>query len=295
MNKRQKKEMFIKNIFLTLGMTSIAILFLIMLFLFKEGLPILKFVSLKEFLFGRHWYPTFDPPDFGIYPLIVASFSVSILAVFIAVPLGVLSAVYISEIASHRLKEILKPAIELLAAMPSVVIGFFGMVVFAPFVQNLFGLSTGLNLINASLMLALMAVPTICSISEDAINAVPRELKEASLALGATQCETIFKVVIPASISGISTAVILGMARALGETMVVLMVAGGAAAIPKSIFSPVRPMTANIAAEMGEAPVGGSHYFALFAIGIVLFLTTAIFNLTAEYVANKNKLTKGVS
>jgi len=292
MNKQQKKELLIKNTFLILGLTSIVILFLIILFLFKEGLPIFKYISIKSFIFGKYWYPTFDPPDFGIFPLIIASFSVSILATLIAVPLGVLSAVYISEIANYRIKEMLKPTIELLAAMPSVVIGFFGMVFFAPFIQNLFDLSTGLNLLNASLMLALMAIPTICSISEDAINAVPIELKEASLALGSNHCETIFKVIIPAGMSGISTAIILGMARAIGETMVVLMVAGGAAALPKSIFSPVRPMTSNIAAEMGEAPVGGNHYYALFAIGIVLFITTLIFNLTADYIANRNKLLK---
>jgi phosphate transport system permease protein len=292
MNKRQKKELIMRSLFTTGGFTAIVILFLIIFFLFKEGIPIFNVVSIKNFLFGRKWYPTFDPPDFGIYPLIAGSITVSALATIIAVPLGVFSAVYISEIANYKIKEILKPIIELIAAMPSVVIGFFGMVVFAPLLQNIFDISTGLNMFNAGIMLSIMAVPTICSISEDALNSVPRELKEASLALGATKFETIYKVTIPAAFSGISTAIILGMARAIGETMVVLMVAGGAAVIPKNIFKAVRPMTANIAAEMGEAPVGSNHYHALFAIGIVLFFITMIFNLTADYISSKSKLQK---
>jgi phosphate transport system permease protein len=168
-----------------------------------------------------------------------------------------------------------------------VVIGFFGMVVVAPFLQELLNIPTGLNLFNAALMLAFMSIPTICSISEDAIFSVPTELKEASLALGATRWETIWRVIIPASISGICTAVILGMSRAIGETMVVLMVAGGAAMIPGSIFDPVRPMPASIAAEMAEAPFRGDHYYALFATGIVLFFFTLAFNMIAEYISNR--------
>ena len=179
--------------------------------------------------------------------------------------------------------------VELLAALPSVVIGFFGLVVVAPWLQDTFDIWIGQNLFNASLMLAFMSVPTICSISEDAIYSVPRELKEASLALGATHWQTIGRVILPASISGISTATILGMSRAIGETMVVLMVAGGAALIPTSIFDPVRPMPASIAAEMAEAPFRSDHYHALFAIGIVLFLFTLLFNIVADYIAEKHK------
>ena len=205
----------------------------------------------------------------------------------ISIPLGIMTAIYLAEIASPRLAEIVKPVVELLAALPSVVIGFFGMVLVAPWLQETFGLLTGLNLFNASLMLAFMSIPTICSISEDAIHSVPGALKEASLALGATHLETIFRVIVPASISGITTAVILGMSRAIGETMVVLMVAGGAALVPGSIFDPVRPMPASIAAEMAEAPVGSEHYYALFAIGIVLFLFTMAFNLIADYISNR--------
>jgi phosphate transport system permease protein len=283
------KERVIQSSFLSVALASILILTLIVVFLFKEGLPVFKLVSVKDFLFGQYWYPTSDPPEFGIFPLIVASVLVTFLSSAIAVPLGLLSAVYISEIASLRVKEILKPVIELLASLPSVVIGFFGMVVLAPFLQETLDVPTGLNLFNASLMLALMAIPTISSISEDAIHAVRRELREASLALGATQWETISRVVIPASLSGICTAVILGMSRAIGETMVVLMVAGGAAAIPTSLFDACRPMPASIAAEMAEAPFQGDHYYALFATGMVLFVMTLGFNLIADYVSNKYK------
>jgi phosphate transport system permease protein len=199
----------------------------------------------------------------------------------------VMTALYLAEVSSARIREWVKPIVELLAALPSVVIGFFGMVVVAPFLQEAFNVATGLNLFNASLMLAFMSIPTICSISEDAIFSVPKELKEASLALGATHWETIWRVTVPASISGISTAVILGMSRAIGETMVVLMVAGGAAMIPGSLFDPVRPMPASIAAEMAEAPFRGDHYYALFATGIILFLFTLIFNMVAEHVSHK--------
>lgn len=286
---RQTKEVIIRTTFLLIAAISILVLTMIMLFLFMEGLPIIKTVSPVQFLFGKHWYPTASPPDFGILPLVVASLAVTLLSAFISIPLGVMTAIYLAEIASARIREIIKPLIELLAALPSVVIGFFGMVVVAPFLQDYFDIATGLNLFNASLMLAFMSVPTICSVSEDAIYSVPAELKEASLALGATHWETIIRVVIPASISGISTAVILGMSRAIGETMVVLMVAGGAALIPTSIFKPVRPMPASIAAEMAEAPFRSDHYYALFAIGIVLFIFTFIFNLVADYIAQKHK------
>jgi phosphate transport system permease protein len=216
---------------------------------------------------------------------------VTLFSCLLAVPLGVLSAVYISEIAPASIKDIVKSIIELLAGLPSVVLGFFGMVVVAPFLQETFDLPTGLNIVNASVILAIMAIPTISSISEDALYAVPREFKEASYALGATKYETIVKIIVPAALSGISTAVILGMARAIGETMVGLMVAGGAAAIPESIFDSVRPMPASIAAEMGEAPFGSGHYHALFATGIVLFFMTLIFNIIADYISQKFKET----
>ena len=286
-NRRQTTEKSMQAIFFIIATASISILFLIMLFLFNEGLPIFKTVSVKDFIFGKYWYPTSDPADFGIFPLIVASLLVTGVSGVFSIPLGVMTAIYLSEIARPRVSEIVKPVVELLAALPSVVIGFFGMVLVAPFLQRVFDIPTGLNLFNASLMLAFMSIPTICSISEDAIHSVPIALREASVALGATQLQTIVRVVVPASISGISTAVILGLSRAVGETMVVLMVAGGAAMLPQSIFDPVRPMPASIAAEMAEAPVGGEHYYALFATGIVLFIFTMIFNIIADFIAQR--------
>jgi phosphate transport system permease protein len=286
---RQLKEIIIKNMFAVLAFLSVLLLGLIVVFLFREGIPLFQQTSVSKFIFGQAWYPTYDPPEYGIWPLIIGSLVVTFFACLIAVPLGVLSAVYISEIAPLSIKEVLKAIIELLAGLPSVVLGFFGMVIVAPWLQETFDLPTGLNIVNASVMLAIMAIPTIASISEDALYAVPREFKEASYALGATKYETIIKVIIPSALSGISTAVILGMARVMGETMVVLMVAGGAAAIPESIFDPVRPMPASIAAEMGEAPFGSGHYQALFATGIVLFIITLAFNLIADYISNKFK------
>jgi phosphate transport system permease protein len=280
-------ERGIRIFFFTVALASIITLSLILVFLFMEGVPIFSKVSLTHFLFGKYWYPTDDPPSFGILALISASISVTAVASAISIPLGVMTALYLAEVADPRLREWVKPIVELLAALPSVVIGFFGMVVVAPFLQQTFNLPTGLNLFNAALMLAFMSIPTICSLSEDAIFSVPGELKEASMALGATHWETIWRVIVPASISGISTAIILGMSRAIGETMVVLMVAGGAAMIPGSLFDPVRPMPASIAAEMAEAPFRGNHYYALFATGIVLFLFTLLFNLVADYISNK--------
>jgi phosphate transport system permease protein len=286
---RQRKERLIHSIFFGVSLASITSLFLIALFLFIEGVPIFKVVSVPNFLFGKAWYPTASPADFGIFTLIIASIAVTVLSSVVSIPLGVMTAIYLAEVASRRLREVVKPTVELLAALPSVVIGFFGMVVVAPFLQDTFNIPTGLNLFNASLMLAFMSVPTICSISEDAIYSVSKEIKEASLALGATHWQTIYRVIIPASLSGISTAIILGMSRAIGETMVVLMVAGGATRIPASIFDPVRPMPASIAAELEEAPFRSNHYHALFAIGIVLFLFTLIFNMIADHIAHKYK------
>ncbi len=288
---KQHKEIIIKGVFAFFAFASVLILTLIVVFLFREGIPIFKAISVTDFIFGKEWYPTYDPPSYGIWSLIIGSVAVTLFSCMIAVPLGVLSAVYISEIAPGSVKDVAKSVIELLAGLPSVVLGFFGMVVIAPFLQDTFDLPTGLNIVNASVILAIMAIPTISSISEDALYAVPQEFKEASYALGATKYETIIKVIIPAALSGISTAVILGMARAIGETMVGLMVAGGAAAIPESIFDSVRPMPASIAAEMGETPFGSGHYHALFATGMVLFFLTLIFNLIADYITQRFKET----
>jgi phosphate transport system permease protein len=286
---RESKEKKIRIFFLIMGFFCIFIMSMIIVFLFMEGFPIFREVKVSDFIFGKYWYPTYDPADFGILALIAGSLLVTVISGAIAVPLGLMTAIYIAEVANEKVSEIVKPVIELLASIPSVVIGFFGMVVMAPFLQKVFNISSGLNIFNASIMLAFMSVPTICSLSEDAIKAVPSSLKEASLGLGATHFETIIRVIIPSALSGISTSIILGMSRAMGETMVVLMVAGGAAIIPESLFDPARPMPASIAAEMGEAPVGSEHYHALFAIGFVLFLFTLMFNLMAAWISNRFK------
>ena len=290
----ERGDLTVRRIFLGLALVSLVIMALIMLFLFREGIglfwhtdPEQITVPIKNFLFGHEWYPTYEPPDFGIFPLIVGSLIVTAISSLIAVPLGVGCALYLGSVAKPRAREWIKPGIELLASLPSVVLGFIGMVVIAPILQEWFDIPTGLNLFNASMMLALMAIPTITSISEDALHNVPQEWVEASLALGATQWETLAKVQVPGALSGIGTAVILGMSRAMGETMVVLMVAGGAAQIPGGIFDSVRPLPGSIAAEMGEAPFGSPHYHALFAIGIVLFIVTLGFNLIAAYVSQR--------
>jgi len=287
---RKSEDAFAKIFFFVAASSCILVLTLIMVFLFVEGLPVFQFTSIPDFLFGLDWYPTDEDPAFGIFPLIVGTLAVTALSSAIAIPLGLMTAIYLAEIAGPKIRGVLKPTVEMLEALPSVVIGFFGMIVVAPMLQNMFdSVYTGLNLFNAAVMLAFMAVPTITSIAEDAIFSVSDELREASLALGATKWQTIARVVVPASLSGITTAVILGMARSIGETMVVLMVAGGAAMIPFSIFDPVRPMPASIAAEMAEAPFHSAHYHALFATGMMLFLFTLAFNLVAAYISEKKK------
>lgn len=271
---------------------SVLALAAIVIFLLSQALPIFAHVSLKDFLFSTEWYPTDDPPVFGIGALIAGSLACAALTTLIAVPFGVLTACAIHAGMPPALTRIVKPLIELMAALPSVVIGFIGMIILAPWLQDMFGIATGLNLFNASIMLAFMCVPTIASISEDALRNVPSGLREASLALGATRWETLLKVELRWAMGGIATAVMLGISRVIGETMVVLMVAGGAAIIPESIFDPVRPMTSSIAAEMAEAAVGGEHYHALYATCLVLFIITFAFNLCAWYAARRFGLEK---
>lgn len=283
------RERIVEISLAVLALVSLAVLAGIVFYLFKEGLPIFVHLTPLEFIFGTEWYPVGEDPDFEIGALIAGSLAVMLLSSVIAVPLGLMTAAYLSEVASNTTRRIVKPFIELLAALPSVVIGFVGMVLVAPWLQDALGIATGLNLFNAGLMLAFMAVPTICSISEDALHAVPRALKDASLALGATPWETLKNVTFPYALSGVGTSVMLGMSRALGETMVVLMVAGGAAIVPESVFDPIRPMPASIAAEMAEAPFASPHYHALFATGIALFLMTFVFNAIAFRLAQKYK------
>ncbi len=278
------KDKLFKGITYVASLFVIVFLFGIIFSIFREGLPLFNKVSIVEFLTGTQWYPTHAEPEFGIYTLILGSFYVTLGALVLAIPLGLGSAIFISEVASPRLREFAKPVVELLASIPSVVYGLFGMAFMAPLLREWFDLPTGLNIFSASIILGMMVVPIIASMSEDAISTVPKNLREASLALGATKWETIVKVVVPAAKSGIIGSVLLGFGRAVGETMVVLMVAGGSAHIPKSIFQSARPMTSTIAAEMGETVIGDMHYRSLFAIAIVLFVVTFVTNLITELV-----------
>lgn len=248
-------------------------------------------ITLGQFLTGAQWYPTANPsPEFGALPLILGTFWVTLGAILIALPLGLAVSIYLAELANERVRQYLKPTIELLAGIPSVVYGFFGLVVVVPLIQQAFNLSVGETALAGSIMLALIALPTIITVSEDSLKSTPRAMKEASLALGATEWETIRRVTVPFGINGITAATILGVGRAVGETMTVLMVTGNAAVLPTSFLEPVRTLSATIAAELGEAPQGGLHYKALFLVGCVLFVVTFAFNLLAGYVAERSRL-----
>ncbi|WP_274958044.1 phosphate ABC transporter permease subunit PstC [Millionella massiliensis] len=241
-----------------------------------------------EFFFGDEWFPTATPaPLFGIVPLVMGTLWVSLAAILFALPLGMAVAIYMAELANDKVRKVLKPVIELLAGIPSVVYGFFGLVVIVPLIQQVFGLPVGETALAGSIILAIMALPTIITVAEDSIRNVPRAVKEASLALGATQWQTIRRVVLPYSVSGIMAAVVLGIGRAIGETMAVLMVTGNSAIIPHGLLEPVRTIPATIAAELGEAPNGGVHYEALFLLGCILFVITLIISITAEMMAAK--------
>jgi phosphate transport system permease protein len=289
MQLRAAKEFVIEKLIFLSGIASIVFVALIFIFLLKEGAALFKTIGAGEFLSGRFWYPISDPPKLGILPLILGSLLVTAGAIAIAVPLGIASAFYIAEIAPRRLRNTLKSLVEILAAIPSVVLGFIGMITLVPFVKKLFGLPTGLTALSGAIMLAFMALPTIISISEDAINAVPREYKEGAIALGATHWQTLHRVVIHGALPGIIAAAMLGIGRVFGETMAVMMVTGNAAVIPKGLMQPVRTLTATIAAEMGEAVRGSEHYYALFAIGIVLFLISFAINFTADLFLNRGR------
>lgn len=284
---RKIKEFVIEKLILICGLASIFFVILIFLFLTKEGLAVFNSVTPINFIFGKSWYPISEPPQLGILPLIFGSLMVTLGAAIISIPIGVACAVYIAEIAPLKIKEILKAGIELLAAIPSVVLGFIGMVTLVPWVKSTFHLPTGLTALSGSIILAFMAMPTIVSVAEDALYSVPKSYKEGAFALGATHWQTIYRVLLPAASSGIVAAVMLGIGRVIGETMAVMMITGNAAVIPQSILVPVRTLTATIAAEMGEAVVGSEHYFALFAIGIVLFIISFIINVTADLFLHK--------
>lgn len=250
-------------------------------------------VSAGEFISEKEWFPTAQPAaQLGVLPLILGTLWVSLGAILIALPLGLATAIYMAEIASERVRRILKPLIELLAGIPSVVYGFFGLVIIVPQIQILFNLPVGETALAGSIILGIMALPTIITISEDALRTTPRAMKEASLALGANKWQTIHRVVIPYSISGITAASILGIGRAIGETMAVLMVTGNAAVIPHTFLEPVRTIPATIAAELGEAPQGGLHFKALFALGCILFIMTMVINISVEFISSGKKFSK---
>jgi len=289
MSPRKIKEFVIEKLIFLSGVASILFVALIFIFLLKEGISLFKTIGVGEFLSGRFWYPISDPPKLGILPLILGSLLVTAGAIVLAVPLGIASAFYIAEIAPPRLRDVLKSCIEVLSAIPSVVLGFIGMVTLVPFIKKVFGIPTGLTALTGSIMLALMALPTIISISEDAINSVPREYKDGAIALGATHWQTLHRVVIHGAMPGIIAASMLGIGRVFGETMAVMMVTGNAAVIPKSLLAPVRTLTATIAAEMGEAVRGSEHFYALFAIGIVLFVISFAINVTADLFLHRGK------
>ena len=282
-------EKFIEGGIVIAGVLAIVVLLGVFILLLKEGLPIFVNTSPWEFFFGAKWYPVSDPPSFGTLPFFVATLMVTVLATAIAVPIGVACAAYLAEIAPVKVRETLKPIIEVLAGFPSVVMGLIGLLILSPAIQSIFNLNTGLCGLTAGIMLALMSLPVIVSVSEDALRAVPDEFRQASLALGATRWETIRHVSIPAALSGIAAAIMLGVGRAIGETMTVLMVAGGALGVPHSPADPMMPMTAAIASGIGNAVRGGLQYQALFAIGLVLFIITLIVNLFADRVLERQK------
>ena len=258
---------------------------------FKGKVLHLENISILSFLGGKEWFPTSQPSaQFGAWPLILGTLYVSLIAILLALPLGLATAIYLAEIADRKTRNFLKPVIELLAGIPSVVYGFFGLIVIVPLLKMSFNLDSGQSGLAGGILLAIMALPTIITVSEDALRNTPNSMREASLAMGASKWQTIYRIVVPYSSSGISAAAILGIGRAMGETMAVLMVTGNAAVIPHSILEPLRTIPATIAAELGEAPTGGLHYQALFTLGCILFIITVIANLLAGYISKKRRL-----
>jgi len=285
-----------KAVLFLITCSSVLAVLLIFFFVIREALGFLTKFSLVELLTGTGWYPEAQEPKFGALALIAGSVYVTVASLIFSVPVGILAAVFLSDVVSFKIRSFVKPVIELLAAIPSVAYGFFAVLVLAPFMQKKLAFPTGTNALNASVILAVMALPTIISVAEDSISALGRELREASYSLGATRMETIFRVVIPAAHSGIIAAVVLGMMRAIGETMVVWMASGNASQIPHpwwDISQSVRTMTATIAGDMGETVKGSDHYSALFAVGVMLLIMTFFLNLVSEYFLTRAKKALG--
>lgn len=287
MEKHIKKD-FSQSIFFGISLIAVGILLGIFFFLLFTGVSAFQEINIIEFLFGTHWNPNaYGEPSYGILALIVGTAMITIGSLIIAIPLGIASAIYLAEIAQPKTREIIKPTIESIAGIPSVILGLIGIFFISPFLASVFGLNNGLNALTASIVVGIMVLPTIISVSEDVISGIPKEFREASLALGATKWQTIKMVIVPAALSGISASIMLGLGRAVGETMAVLMVAGNSKAMPLSFFDPVRPMTANIAIEIKEVVKGSLHYKSLFAIGLVLFAMTFLVNVIADVIIHK--------
>jgi len=282
------KEKLIEKFFLLNGVLAILILGGIFALLFLKAYPAFQELGVIEFFGSTVWNPnSYSKAQYGILSLINSSLMVTLGALLIAIPLGVACAAFLSDIASPKMREILKPAIEILAAIPSVVVGFLGIVLVSPMISRVFGVSHGLTALNGSILLAIMSLPTIISLSEDALRAVPRSYKEASLALGASRWQTLVRVSVPSALSGIIASIMLGMGRAIGETMTVLMATGNAPALTFNFLEAIQTMTATIAIELGEVPYNTTHYYALFVIGLVLFAMTFVVNLISDLILQK--------
>ncbi|WP_300263153.1 phosphate ABC transporter permease subunit PstC [uncultured Cloacibacillus sp.] len=271
------------------AVTGIVVLIFILGFLIANGLPVLESTSLGEMFFSKDWYPTEEPPALGMAALIAGTLAATLLSSVMAIPVSIALAIFSAEIAPRRVRQCFKVLFEMLGFLPSIVLGFIGMMIIAPWMQVGLGIPSGLNLLNSSILLGFLIIPSVASLSDEALAAVPGELRDASYALGATRLETIFKVVFPSALPGIIAATLLGVMRALGETMVVLMAAGGAAVLPSMFTDPIRPLTSTIAAEMGETPVGSTHYHALFFAGLILLIMTLAINLASLYVEKRGE------
>ncbi|MEN6559818.1 MAG: phosphate ABC transporter permease subunit PstC [Acidobacteriota bacterium] len=286
--RRDIQESAIRAFFFACGILAVLVLVGIFLTLLGTAVPAFREIKIAEFFGHTRWDPTSpEKAEYGLLSMIVSTLMVTAGAMLLAVPVGIGVAAYLSDVAHWRVREVLKPVVEILAGIPSVVVGFLGIVLFGPALAKLFHTANGLNALNGSVLLAIMSLPTIISISEDALNAVPKAYNEASLALGASRWQTLVRVKLPAALSGIIAACMLGMGRAIGETMTVLMATGNARSFPHGLLDPVRTMTANIAIELGEVPYFTTHYYALFAIGLVLFVMTFAVNLAADVVLRR--------
>lgn len=286
---RRAIEAVVSTLIAASGWLAIAILAAIAAFLLFNATRAFGEVGLWEMVSGRLWYPTSDPAQYGFVPSEIGSLWVTVVGLLVSVPLGIMSAVFISEFASHRVKDLTKSLIEFMAAIPSVVFGLVGLALLVPWTKQVFQLDTGLTAFSAGVMIGILTLPTIVSVSEDALHAVPQELRMGSLALGNTRWQTTYKVVVPAASSGIFAAVMLGLGRAIGETMVVLMLAGNSGIIPNTPFLSARTLPGTIAGELGEVIQNGQHYSVLFAMGLVLFVITFLVNLAADSVLERQR------